>query len=52
MLSIVLDFLAQRCEVTTAGELIHLHVALTQREMDRLAMFGATLNDLEPDDWI
>ncbi|KZK85790.1 MULTISPECIES: hypothetical protein [Pseudovibrio] len=52
MLSAALDFIAQRCEVTTVGELIHLHVTLTQNEMDRLALFGATLDDLEPDDWI
>ncbi|SFK98941.1 hypothetical protein SAMN04488518_11389 [Pseudovibrio ascidiaceicola] len=52
MLSAALDFIAQRCEVTTVGELIHLHVALTQKEMDRLALFGAALDDLEPDDWI
>ncbi len=52
MLSVAIDFIAQRCDVSTVGELIHLHVILTQDEMDRLALFGAKLDDLEPDDWI
>ncbi len=52
MFSVALDFVAQRCEVISAGETIHLHVTLTQNEMERLALFGAALDELEPDDWI
>ena len=52
MFTVALDFIAHRCEVTIVGELIHLHVTLTQNEMDRLALFGARMDDLEPDDWI
>ncbi len=46
-LQVAVDFVAQRCEVNPVGEMIHLHVILTQDEMDRLALFGAKVDELE-----
>ncbi|SDR01844.1 hypothetical protein [Pseudovibrio sp. Tun.PSC04-5.I4] len=50
MLNVILDFMAQHCEIYIEGGLIHLDIALTQKEMDRLALFGSQLGDLELDD--
>ena len=52
LLRVALDFIAQRCETDVIGERIHLHVTLTPNEMERLACFGAALDELEPDDCI
>ncbi|QUS55398.1 hypothetical protein [Pseudovibrio brasiliensis] len=47
LLQVAVDFVAQRCEAYSVGEKIHLHVILTQDEMDRLALFGAMVDELE-----
>ncbi|KZL13607.1 hypothetical protein [Pseudovibrio sp. Ad37] len=50
LLQVAVDFVAQRCEVNSVGEEIHLHVILTQDEMNRLALFGAMVDELEDPD--